>query len=165
MKKLIVLSILALVAVYGIGRFNLGEAGAMRFMTNMESLSSEGKGEEICALFHEDLVVEIEDHSGESSTSMSAGKKEFCELTRTTVAGFQLVPHTMNVEYTDVTAKNELTKPWTGNLSYSEHRTFNVPAAGVSLRTVSDDEITLVQTFSGVKILKIKSEIFQAETT
>ena len=71
----------------------------------------------------------------------------------------------MNVEYTDVTAKNELTKPWTGDVSYSEHRTFNVPAAGVSLQTVSEDEITLVQTFSGVKLLKIKSEIFEAETT
>ena len=38
----------------------------MRFMTKMESLMSEGKGEEVCAMFHEDLEVEIADHSGES---------------------------------------------------------------------------------------------------
>ena len=46
----------------------------------------------------------------------------------------------------------------------AEHRTFNIPGAGVSLRTVSEDEVTLVQTFSGVKVLRIKSRIFSAET-
>jgi len=165
MKKLIVLSILGLGAVYGIGRFNLGEAGGMRFLTKMESLMSEGKGDEVCAMFHEDLKVEIADHSGQATKTINSGKDEFCELTKTTVAGMQLVPHSMNVEFTDVTAKNELTKPWTGDLSYSEHRTFNFAGTGISLQTVSEDQITLVQTFSGVKLLRIKSEIFAAETT
>lgn len=165
MKKLIVLSIFGLVAAYGIGRFNLGEAGAMRFLTKMESLMNEGKGEEVCAMYHEDLRVEIADHSGTATKKVNSRKDEFCELTKTTVAGLQLVPHSMNVEFTDVTAKSELIKPWTGNVSYSEHRTFSVPGANVSLQTVSEDQITLVQTFSGVKILKIKSEIFSAETT
>jgi hypothetical protein len=164
MKKLIVLSILGLGAVYGIGRFNLGEAGAMRFLTSMESLMNEGRGEEVCAMFHEDLKVEIADHSGQSTKKVNSGKDDFCELTKATVAGLQLVPHSMNVEFTDVTAKNALTKPWTGDRSYSEHRTFNIPGAGVSLRTVSEDEVTLVQTFSGVKVLRIKSRIFSAET-
>ena len=38
----------------------------MRFLAKMESLMSEGKAEEVCAMFHEDLEVEIADHSGES---------------------------------------------------------------------------------------------------
>ena len=165
MKKLIILSLLVLVGVYGVGRFNLGEAGAMRFVTKMESLMSEGKGEEVCAMFHDDLEVEIEDHSGESTESVSGGKKEFCARTTQTVAGLQLVPHTMNVEFTDITSTQKMSKPWTGHLSYSEHRTFSIPAAGVSLQTVSEDEITLVQTFVGVKLRKIKAAVYKTETT
>ena len=164
MKKLVVLLICSGVAVIGIGRFNLGESGAMRFLTKMETLMNEGKAEDVCAMFHDDLQVEIADHSGQATKTVNAGKDEFCELTKTTVAGLRLVPHSMNVEFTDITAKNALTKPWTGDLSYSEHRTFNIPGAGVSLRTVSEDEVTLVQTFSGVKVLRIKSRIFSAET-
>jgi hypothetical protein len=165
MKKLVALSILGLLAVYGIGRFNLGEAGAMRFLTKMESLMNEGKGDEVCAMYHEDLTVQIADHSGQPTKNVNSGKDGFCALTRTTIAGLQLIPHSMSVEFTGVTAKHELTKPWTGDLSYSEHRTFSIPGASASLHTVSEDQITLVQTFSGVKILKIKSEIFAAETT
>src|SRR6188508_384244 len=120
MKKLVVLLICSGVAVIGIGRFNLGESGAMRVLTKMETLMNEGKAEEVCAMFHDDLQVEIADHSGQATKTVNAGKDEFCELTKTTVAGLRLVPHSMNVEFTDVTAKNALTKPWTGDLSYSE---------------------------------------------
>jgi hypothetical protein len=165
MKKLVVLLILALIGVYGVGRFNLGEAGAMRFMTNMEMLMSEGKTEEVCAMFHDDLEVDISDHSGESTHTVNGGKKEFCDLTTQVVAGLQMLPHSSNVEYTDIAAKQDLTKPWTGEVSYSEHRTFSIQGAGASILTVSEDEITLVQTFSGVKLRKLKSEVFKAEAT
>ena len=165
MKKLVVLLFLGLIAVYGVGRVNLGEAGAMRFMMKMESLISEGKSEEVCAMFHDDLEVDITDHSGESTQSTNGGKTEFCELTTEVVAGLQVLPHSSNVEYTDITAKQELSKPWTGEVSYSEHRTLSIPAANVTLRTVSEDEITLVQTFSGVKLRKVKSEVYNADAT
>jgi hypothetical protein len=165
MKKLVVLLIFSALAIVGIGRFNLGEAGAMRFLTKMEMLMGEGKSDEVCAMFHDDLEVAIADHSGESTQSTRGGKKELCALTAEAVAAMQLVPHSMNVNYTDVTAKQTLSKPWTGEVSYSEHRTFSVPGVNVSLRTVSEDEITLVQTFSGVKLRKLKSQVFRAETT
>ena len=165
MKKLIVLLIFCAVVIVGVGRFNLGETGAIRFLAEMETLMREGKSDEVCAMFHDDLEVDIEDHSGESTQTVTGGKADFCELTRTTVAGLQLVPHSMNVEFTDVNSKYEFSKPWSGDVSYSEHRTFSVPGANVSLRTVSEDEITLVQTFSGVKLRKLKSQVFRAETT
>ncbi len=165
MKKLLALLIVALVAVYGVGRFNLGETGAMRFLAQMESLMSEGKSDEVCAMFHEDLEVDITDHSGESTQTVNGGKAEFCELTRTSIAGLQMLPHSMNVEYTDVDAKQELGKPWSGDVRYSEHRTLRIPGANVTLQTVSEDQITLVQTFSGVKLRKVKSQVFKAETT
>ena len=165
MKKLLTLLVLSAIGAIGVGRFNLGETGAMRFMAKMESLMNEGKVDEVCAMFHDDLVVDIADHSGESTQQVSGGKTEFCELTRTTVAGLSMLPHSMDVEFTDVKSKYQFTKPWSGEVSYSEHRTLSIPGANVALQTVSEDQITLVQTFSGVKLLKMKSEVFEAEST
>ncbi len=44
-------------------------------------------------MFHEDLEVDIADQSGDSPQTVSGGKEEFCDLTKATVAGLQLVPH------------------------------------------------------------------------
>ena len=60
-----------------------------------------------------------------------------------------MLPHSMSVNYTDVTAKQGLASPWTSEVSYDEHRTLTIQGANVSLRTVSNDEITLVQTLDG----------------
>jgi hypothetical protein len=165
MKKIVGLLIIAVIAVYGIGRFNLGERGAIRFLSQMESLMNEGDASTICAMFHEDLEVEIADHSGEALHQVNGGKKEMCELTRATIAGLQMLPHDMQVEYTDVNATRKLSSPWTSELSYAEHRTFIVPGANITLRTVSNDQITLVQTLSGVKLRKLKSELFKTDAT
>ena len=97
-----------MVASSGLGRFNLGETGAMRFLATMEALINEGKSDEVCAMFHDDLEVDIADHSGESTQTVTGGKADLCELTRKTVAGLQLLPHSMNVEFTDVKSKQEL---------------------------------------------------------
>lgn len=165
MKKFVLVLAIALAAAYGVGRVNLGESGAMRFMAKMESLISEGKSEEVCAMFADDLEVEIADHSGEAVHNVNGGKQEFCELTTETIEGFQLLPHSMRVDYTDVEATQTLGKPWTSQVTYSEHRTLSILGANVTLRTVSNDEITLVQTFSGVKLLKVKSELYKADAT
>ena len=108
MKKFLLLLVLVLVGVYGVGRIKLGEAGAMRFLAQMESLMTEGKGEEVCEMFHDDLEVEISDHSGDSVQETSGGKEEFCELTVTTAAGLNLVPHSSNVNFTEVESKQSL---------------------------------------------------------
>ena len=165
MKKLLFLLVLVLVGVYGVGRMKLGESGAMRFLAQMESLMNEGKGAEICDMFHDDLQVEIADHSGESMQQVSAGKEEFCDLTVTTAAGLNLVPHSSNVDYADVETKQDWLHPWTSEISYLENRTLSIPATNFTLRTVSEDQITLVHTFSGVKLLKIKSEVYKADAT
>ena len=165
MKKVVFLLILAVVGIYGVGRVKLGETGAMRFLTNMESLMSEGKAEEVCAMFHEDLEIEVSDDSGESPQNISGGKQELCDLTKATVAGLSVVPHSMNVDYTEVNAKQDWLHPWTGEISYLENRSFSILGANVTLRTVSHDEITLVHTFSGVKLRKLKSEIYKADAT
>ena len=165
MKKIVGFLLIAVIAAYGIGRFNLGETGAIRFLAQMESLMNEGDASKVCAMLHEDLEVEIADHSGEALHQLSGGKKEMCELTRATIAALQMVPHEMSVDYTDVNATRKLSSPWTSELSYAEHRTFTVPGANITLRTISNDQITLVQTLSGVKLRKLKSEVFKTEAT
>jgi hypothetical protein len=165
MKKVVILLILALVGVYGVGRANLGESGAMLFLSNMETLMNEGKAEEVCALFHENLEVEISDQSGDSPQTVSGGKQELCDLTKATVAGLSMVPHSMKVDYTEVNAKQDWLHPWTSEINYLENRSFSILGANVTVRTVSDDEITLVHTFSGVKLRKLKSEVYKADAT
>jgi len=165
MKKLVFLLIFSAVAAFGIARFNLGESGARRFLTQMESLMDEGRAEEVCDMFHEDLAAEIADHSGAATHNLRAGKQQLCELTRTTVAGLQQLPHSMEVEYSDFKAKQQLSKPWTSEVTYSEHRTLSILGANASLHTVSEDEITLVQTITGVKLRKLKSQVFKSEET
>ena len=165
MKKFVFLLILAVVGTYGVGRMKLGETGAMRFLTDMESLMSEGKADEVCAMFHEDLEIEVSDNSGESQQNISGGKQELCDLTKASVAGLSVVPHSQNVDYTEVKAKQDWLHPWTGEVSYLENRSFSILGANVTLHTVSHDEITLVHTFSGVKLRKLKSEIYKADAT
>jgi hypothetical protein len=165
MKKIVGLVLVLVIAAYGIGRFNLGETGAIRFLAQMESLMNEGDASKVCAMFHEDLEVAIADHSGEALRQVSGGKKELCELTRASIAGLQMVPHEMQVDYTEVNATRKFSSPWTSDLSYAEHRTFTVPGANITLRTISNDQITLVQTLSGVKLRKLKSEVFKTEAT
>ena len=165
MKKVVFLLILVLVVVYGVGRARLGEAGAMRFLSNMEDLMSEGKADEVCDLFHDDLEVEITDSTGGTANNLSGGKEELCDLTRATVAGLNLVPNDMSVNYTEVNATHDWKHPWTGVVSYLENRSLSIRGTGVTMRTVSNDEITLVHTFSGVKLRKLKSEVYKADAT
>jgi hypothetical protein len=165
MKKMLLLLVLAAAGIWGIGRAKLGESGAMRFLADMETLMRDGKAEEVCAMFHEDLEMQISDDSGETRHNVSGGKAELCDLTRATVASLNLLPNEMNVEYTGVNARQDLRHPWTSEVSYHENRSFTVKGTDLTLRTVSNDEITLVHTFSGVKLRKLKSDVYKADAT
>jgi hypothetical protein len=165
MKKFMLLLVVVLVGVCGVGRLKLGESGAMRFLAEMENRMNEGKAHEVCAMFHEDLEVEINDQSGESPHKLNGGKEEFCALTTETVKGLALLPHSMSVNYTEVDVIQDWMHPWTSQVSYLENRSFTIQGTNVTLRTVSEDEMTLVHTFSGVKLLKLKSEVYKADAT
>jgi hypothetical protein len=162
MKKVLVLALLALAAVFVTGRISLGESGAMRFVSQMESLMNEGKADEVCALFHDDLEVKISDHSTEDG-SLEGGKTELCEHTRMAAAALQMLPHTMNVNFENVNVERDWLHPWTSRVFYLEERTFTIQAANVTVRTVSEDTLTLVQTLSGVKLRKLTAEVSLAQ--
>ena len=69
----------------------------------------------------------------------------------------------MRVEFNDVTVKRNWLHPWTSEVSYIEDRTLTIRGANVRISTTSDDVITLVQTFSGVKLRKLKAEAYLNE--
>jgi hypothetical protein len=165
MKKVIVFALLAVIGVYLTGRVSLGESGAMRFVMEMDSLMNEGKADEVCAMFHDDLEFSIVDHTSTDggSATVEGGKQDFCNTTRAQVAALQKVPHTMSVDFNDVTVKRSWLHPWTSEISYTEDRTFTIRGANVRLNTTSDDTITLVQTLSGVKLLRVQVEAWIAE--
>lgn len=163
MKRIVVFALLAVVGIYVTGRVTLGESGAMRFVLHMDSLMSEGKVDEVCAMFHDDLEMEIEDHTAETGGNVEGGKEELCDLTRDAVQALKMLPHTMRVEFNDITVKRDWLHPWTSEVSYTEDRIITIRGANVRISTTSDDVITLVQTFSGVKLRKLKAETFVNE--
>jgi hypothetical protein len=150
--------VVVLILVYAIGLLRLGESGAMAFVLRMESLMNEGKVDEICAMFHEDLEVDITDNTAVVPKTMTGGKREFCEQTRQSVAGLELLPHGSNVRFEDVSVKRDWLHPWTSELSYTEDRSLAIPAIGQTFHTVSEDTLVLVHTFAGVKLRKVRSE-------
>jgi len=162
MKKLFVLALLALGAIFVTGRVSLGESGAQRFIGQMETLMGEGKADEVCEMFHDDIEVVLNDESV-AENSFTGGKDELCERTRKVAAAMQLLPHTMNVTFEDLVVEREWLHPWTSNVSYLEDRSLRINAADVTLHTLSEDTITLVQTLSGVKLLKLHADVSLVE--
>ena len=162
MKKMLVLATLLLIGVFVTGRVTLGEAGAMRYITTMENHMSRGDADAVCGMFHEELEVDIRDRSGGVNQDTSGGKKELCELTRTVARMLAKVPHTTNVDFDVKSVKRDWMHPWTSEVHYVEERSLTI-GGEVSLKTVSEDTITLVQTLSGVKLRKLQAEVFLAE--
>jgi hypothetical protein len=163
MKRILMLAVLAVIVVYAVGRVRLGESGALTFVMSMESLMNGGKTEEVCAMFHDDLEVDITDHTAGESKNLTADKQDFCEQTRETAAGLRLLPHQMNVSFEDVSVKRDWLHPWTSEVSYTEDRTLSIPSIQQNFHTISEDTIVLVHTFSGVKLRKLRSEAFLAD--
>jgi hypothetical protein len=48
---------------------------------------------------------------------------------------------------------------WTADVSYTEHRTITLTNAGMTVRTVSDDKLTLVKTLTRVVIKRIAASV------
>ena len=162
MKKVVAFGLLAVIGIYVTGRVTLGEAAAMRFVREMDSLMNAGKADDVCAMFHEDLEMHIEDHTSEAASNLDGGKDELCELTHDAVNALKSLPRTMRVEFNDVTVKRDWLHPWTSEVSYTEDRILTVGTT-IRISTASDDVITLVQTFSGVKLRKLKAETYVNE--
>lgn len=163
MKRIFVLALLALVGVFVTGRITLGEAGAVRFVTAMGQNTSKGDADAICDALHDDLQFQLVDRSADTTKESSGGKQEMCQLARSNIAVLSQVPNDMHVNITNVTVQRDWMHPWTSHVSYTEDLDITIRGANVTMKTTSEDKITLVQTLTGVKLLKLDSEIWAAE--
>ena len=75
--------------------------------------------------------MEIADHASDRR-KRDGGKRASCALTRATLKGLEWCRTRCSVEYSDVEASQNLTSPWTSELTYSEHRTLSILGANIS---------------------------------
>lgn len=163
MKKFGLALLLIVAAIYGFGLLKLSESGSNRFLDELETLSLTGKGEEYCARLHADLRVSIRDHSNEQPAEFDGGREDFCGFVTFAMRGVEILGVTTKVTRNDFSLTRDWLHPWTVHITYHEDRVTHMSKAGTSSHTVSDDRVTLVQTFDGVKLLSLESRVEPAK--
>ena len=158
MKKILLLVVCAVIAVYVVGAVRFSEIGAMKFISDLEDLSLDGKTEEYCAHLHDDMKVSISDHSGDPPADFDGGKQELCDYVTQASKGLAMLGVSMNVRRDDVTVTRSWLHPWTAEVRYFETRSTHLQLGNITLNTESDDQWTLVQTFGGVKVMRLVSK-------
>jgi hypothetical protein len=163
MRKILFLIVLALGGIYGVGFVSLGEGGANRFLNKMEELTTEGSGKALCDLFTDDAQVDINDHTAGRKGKITGGKEEICAYFKAAAPAMALLQTSTQLQRRDFAVKRDWLHPWTVQVTYTEFRSTSIPRAGISINTESDDELVLVRTLAGVKISRLKTEIFAQE--
>ena len=163
MKKLLLLVVLGLLGVQAYGAIVFSETGANSFLNELEDLSLSGKGQEYCDRLHDDMKVSIDDRSANPPAVFEGGKQEFCEYVSYAAKGMDIIGVSTQVQRNDFTVKRSWLHPWTADVSYVESRTTSMSVINTTLRTEGEDEWTLVNTFSGVKVLRLKSKVRLAQ--
>ena len=161
LKKILSLlaAALTLVCIYGTAAFNLSESGAVRFLDELENLSSRGNSVAYCARLHADMRVSIRDHTSPGMPrDFDGGKAQFCEFVTLAAKGVELIGPESHATRTNISVTRSWLHPWTAQVRYHETRTTRLTRINVTVNTQGDDQWTLVQTFGGVKALKLKSE-------
>jgi hypothetical protein len=147
--------------VYGVS--SLSRSGATRFLDELEALSLDGKSAEYCDRLHEDLRVSIRDHSAELPADFDGGRQEFCAFVSYAAKGVDLLGLSTRVTREDFTVTRDWLHPWTAQVSYHEDRITTMSKINATSHTRSDDELTLVQTFDGVKLVYLQSRVVPSE--
>src|SRR5882672_5274479 len=155
MKKVMVLIALAVITVYAIPCYSLSERGAVRFLDGLEDLSVRGNSAGYCARLHPDLRVSINDRSADPPAIFDGNEQDFCDYVSSATKGMQLLGISMKVTRNDLAVTRSWLHPWTAHVSYKEDRVTTMSRVNVTLHTQSEDQLTLVQTFRGVRLLEL----------
>ena len=163
MKKILLVVVLVVIAVYAQGAILFSESGANRFISELEDLSLQGNSEEFFGRLHEELEVSIDDRSSDPPAEIEGGKQEFCAYVSEAAKGMDLLGVSTSLMRDDFTVRRSWLHPWTADVSYSETRTTNMSRINITLNTTSEDQWTLVNTFGGVKVKRLTSKVRLAE--
>lgn len=159
MKTLLALVALSVAAVWGWPAIALSDDAASAYLDDLDSLSIGGNAAAYCERMHEDLVVSVNDAtSAEGAVRIEGGKKEWCDYIEFATKGMSLLGMETQVVRDDFAVERDWRHPWTAQVSYHERRTSTMAKVNVTLRTESTDRWTLVQTLSGIRVLRLTSD-------
>jgi len=160
MKKLFLLIGIGLVlaGIYIQSAIVFSANGVNHFLDELEYLSLHGRNAEYCARLHDDLQASISDHSAQPPADFTGGKREFCDYVSYATRGLDLLGISTQAQRHDFSVRRSWLHPWTAEVSYSESRTTQMTKLNATLRTEGEDRWTLVQTFDGIKALRLTSK-------
>jgi hypothetical protein len=159
MRTVLALLLAMLIGVYAYGVSSLSRSGAIRFLDDLEALSLHGKSAEYCDRLHDDLRVSIRDHSAVPPADFDGGRTEFCAFVSQAAKGVDLLGISTRVTREDFIVTRDWLHPWTARVSYHEDRITTMSKIHATAHTRSDDALTLVQTFGGVKLVYLQSRV------
>jgi hypothetical protein len=159
MKKILWIAVLAVAYIYLSGYYSLSEAGANRFLNAMETASQKGDAEAICDMLADNVEVSIQDRSTRAPVSLTGGKEQLCSMLKKTMPMQAALIASTQVTRDNLKVERGWLHCWTADVSYTEHRTIILQRAGMTVRTVSDDKLTLVKTLTHVVIKRIEASI------
>jgi hypothetical protein len=157
MKKLITLALVIVAGVYLAGWLKLSMSGSARFIDTLDELLIQGKSDELCDRMHADLRVSVEDRTGPQPVEIVGGKDEYCDYVSMAAKGMGLLGVSMHTVRHDYTVERSWRHPWTAHVRYHEERTTTMSLVNQTVRSESDDHLTLVYTFAGVKLLGLEA--------
>ena len=159
MKKILWIAVLALAYIYISGYYSLSETGVNRFLNEMETASQQGDAQAICDMLADNLEVSIQDRSTRAPVSLAGGKEKLCEVLEKTVPMQAQLTSSIQVTRDNLKVERGWLHCWTAEASYTERRTITLARAGMTIRTVSEDKLTLAKTLTRVVIKRIDTSI------
>ncbi|MBC8026152.1 MAG: hypothetical protein H7Y89_09195 [Steroidobacteraceae bacterium] len=157
MKTVLGLMLIAAATVWGWPAIALSDNAAIGYLDALEALSMQGRAEEYCEHMHEDVTVSVSDATSmHGAVRIEGGKKEWCDYIAFATKGMSLLGMESQVTRNGLTVTRSWRHPWTAEVSYEEQRTSTMTRVNATLRTESADQWTLVQTLSGIKVLRLK---------
>jgi hypothetical protein len=163
MAKLFWFAVIALAGIYGVGYASLNAGAVTIFLNDMEVMTTKGDAQGLCDLFADAAQVAILDHTSGKDQTVKGGKDVACQQIAATAPAMAMLQTTTEVQREELKVERSLLKPWTAEISYTEKRHTNMQRAGLQISTESDDKLTLIRTFSGVKITRLESEAWLAD--
>jgi hypothetical protein len=161
MRKLITLVIVLAAGVYATGFVTLNEAGVTALLADMESMSSRGDVDGVCALFDDKVDVSLEDRTPEGPMKLTGGKAALCAYLGQVLPLQQKMVTATVIDRDHFAVQRDWMHPWTVNAGYKERRTVtfapNVALGVPQTRMQSQDQLTVIYTLHGRRITRLHS--------
>lgn len=153
--KLLLWPLLIVAAWIGHGRLMFTESRVMPLVAAHASQVYSGDTR-ACDFYTDDLQVDLEADQRAGRWEVEGGKDELCGYLRKAAAGFVLLDAQLHTEFSNVSLERK-GFPWTeATLRYTEQTTMQSSKLP-TMTFISEDELVLVRTLTGVKVRALHS--------